>query len=370
MNIGFDNMIFGLQPVGGISRYFVEVGNALVSQGEAVTCAPGLHINQHLHSAAFKVSGVYMKKYPKWLANKARRYNIRHADKVLARAGVQVVHETYHQPRPFERCKAPTVLTVHDMIHEIFTDEYSANNPVRLHRKAAADRAAQVICVSAGTRDDLVRLLGIAPEKITVVHHGISRFPQREAGDARSDGVPFLLYVGNRQGYKNFEGLLRAFAASGRLRKDLRIVAFGGGAASATEAKLLHALGLEVGTGAGQVGFTGGDDAALGGVLADAVALVYPSRYEGFGMPPLEAMHVGCPVVCSRASVMPEVLGDAPAYFDPDRVDDIQHTIEQVVFDSARREALATAGRARAALYSWERCARETLAVYQKAVSA
>lgn len=373
MNIGFDDQIFGLQSRGGISRYFVEIGQAMQAQGAQVHCAPGLHLNIHLAGAGFKVSGRYLKSYPKALANKIRRGNAAYSAFCLRRAKIDLLHETYYRPNEGDRHagRGPRVVTVHDLIHEIFAAEYAPNDKVAATMRAAVQRADHVICVSERTRQDLVERFGTPIGKTSVVHHGISALEAAQAARPLGPlGPPFFLFVGNRQGYKNFEGLLRAFAASASLRRDVRIVAFGGGAAQASELALIQSLGLSVGSAAGGVEFAGGDDGVLGAHMGAALAMVYPSRYEGFGMPPLEAMQMGCPVVCSQASVMPEVLGDAPHYVDPEAIDDIRRGLEEVKDSSTLRADLVQRGRQRAGLYSWQRCAGETLAVYRQVLGA
>ncbi|MDO9006022.1 MAG: glycosyltransferase family 1 protein [Aquabacterium sp.] len=370
MNIGFDEQIFGLQSRGGISRYFAEIGRAMQTHGVRVMCAPGMHVNMHLARPGFKVSGLYVQSYHKALANKIRRGNAAYSDFYLRRAEIDVLHETYYRPDEGDRHAGlvPRVVTVHDLIHEIFAAEYSPNDKVAATMRAAVQRADHVICVSERTRQDLVDRFGTPVGKTSVVHHGISELDAFQV--LLPPGPPFFLFVGNRQGYKNFESLLRAFAASPSLRRDLRLVAFGGGVAQTSEITLIQSLGLSVGQAAGNVAFVGGDDGILGAHMGAALAMVYPSRYEGFGMPPLEAMHMGCPVVCSKASVMPEVLGDAPYYVDPDDVDDIRRALEEVKDSSTLRADLIQRGRQRAGLYSWQRCADETLAVYRQVLGA
>lgn len=370
MNIGFDEQIFGLQSRGGISRYFAEIGRAMQANGAQVVCAPGVHVNIHLARPGFKVSGHYVKSYPKALANKIRRGNAVYSDCYLSRAGIDVLHETYYRAGDAGHRRVgqvPRVVTVHDLIHEIFAADYSPHDRVAATMRAAVLRADHVICVSERTRQDLIGRFGTPIDKTSVVYHGISELDSSQA--SRPPGPPFLLFVGNRQGYKNFEGLLRAFAASPSLRRDVRLVAFGGGAAHASEIALIQGLGLSVGQTAGAVEFVSGDDCILGAHMGAAMAMVYPSLYEGFGMPPLEAMHMGCPVICSNASVMPEVLGDAPHYFDPAAIDDIRRALEEVSESSELRAGLIQRGRLRAGLYSWQRCAQETLAVYRATTS-
>jgi glycosyltransferase involved in cell wall biosynthesis len=173
---------------------------------------------------------------------------------------------------------------------------------------------------------------------------------------------PFLLYVGNRGGYKNFLRLLEAYGASPQLKTGYKLICFGGGAFQADELKTMQTLGLD----SGQVTQLGGDDQLLAKLYERASAFIFPSLYEGFGIPPLEAMSHDCPVVCSNTSSIPEVVGDAGEYFDPADADSMREAIERVVTSDNHRKLLISKGRARLKYFSWDRCAVETLDIYMR----
>jgi len=151
-------------------------------------------------------------------------------------------------------------------------------------------------------------------------------------------------------------------AARPALRNAFDVIAFGGDTFNAAEQALIAKLGFAPQS----VRQVGGDDAVLGSLYAQARAFIYPSMYEGFGLPPLEAMAHDCPVVTSNSSSMPEVVGNAGEYFDPMDIEAQAEAICSVVFDEQRRSELIELGRQRLHLFSWERCALETQAVYQK----
>jgi len=156
--------------------------------------------------------------------------------------------------------------------------------------------------------------------------------------------------------------LLRAFASSKLLRNEFSIICFGGGKASAREKALLNTLDLP----SDCVKYIDGNDPVLAGLYASAKMFVYPSLYEGFGIPPLEAMAFGCPVVCSNTSSIPEVVGDAAHLFDPANTSDLQAAMEAVVCSSAYAARLKSKGYERIKLFSWKKCADDTLGVYEK----
>jgi glycosyltransferase involved in cell wall biosynthesis len=250
------------------------------------------------------------------------------------------------------------------MVHELYPDMFADDNPTRFQKRCSVERADHVICISENTRRDLIEILKVSSEKISVVHLGVDalekagKFPGGEEGRFPK---PFLLYVGHRAGYKNFTALLRAFASSPDLAKDFDLVAFGGGPLSPAEVELIAQLRLP----ADSVRQVGGDDSLLGAHYRAAAAFVYPSIYEGFGLPPLEAMAQGCPVISSNTSSMPEVIGDAAEFFDPLDVESLAHSLHKVLSDQCYAGDLVQRGHRRLRQFSWERCARETLDVYK-----
>ncbi len=172
---------------------------------------------------------------------------------------------------------------------------------------------------------------------------------------------PYLLYVGRRNGYKNFAATLKAVASRPALQDSFDIVAFGGGPFDPHEKSMIGSLGFDPNS----VRQIEGDDQVLGAFYSDATALVYPSLYEGFGLPTLEAMAHNCPVVTSNTSSMPEVVGPAGEYFDPTDIDAQAEAINRAVFDSERREKLISKGKRRLDQFSWLQCATKTCEVYR-----
>jgi glycosyltransferase involved in cell wall biosynthesis len=252
------------------------------------------------------------------------------------------------------------------MIHELFAAEFSTRVDTTGAKRAAVQRADHVICISENTKQDLMRILKVPEQKITVIHLAcdpVSADTSRPP-DVTNNVKPFLLFVGARGGYKNFSRMLQAIAVSAALKSQFDVVAFGGGRFTSAEIAAFHAMGFA----ATQVRQISGDDQVLGRLYVQASAFIYPSTYEGFGIPPLEAMAHGCPVISSNASSMPEVIGDAGVYFYPQDVEQIRHAIESVVFDATRSAKLIAAGRQRVAQFSWTRCASETAAVYRALV--
>jgi glycosyltransferase involved in cell wall biosynthesis len=365
MRVAYDHQVFSFQKHGGISRYFAElVRNLLLRERVAPTIIAPAHINEYLRQPGIRerVRGGFFPLEFRGRARVVRTLNQALLPLYWQGRGFDIVHETYYSPIARGRGSV-RVLTIYDMIHELFSGEFPDSAQVIGAKRAAASRADHVICISQTTQQDAIRLLGIAPERSSVIYLGCS---------LDAPGVPALretapkacvLYVGPRDGYKNFAVLLEAFAASRTLRERFDLVAFGGRPLSPEEQRRIHELGVGE-----RVHRVAGDDRLLTAYYRAAVAFVYPSRYEGFGIPPLEAMAYGCPVACSNAGSIGEVVGPAGAYFDPDDRDGLRFILERLADDTPYANALRTKGFEQIKKYSWARCAAETLQVYERLV--
>lgn len=364
MKIVFDYQAFTLQSYGGISRYFVRLTQRLIGLGHTVDIVAPIHQNQHLKDLSTSVvHGFAINQFPAKTTRLFLLINRILGKNRLNRLAAEVLHETYYSARPSTEVAKARVLTVYDMIHEKYNGEYANWDQNSKIKRLAVNRADQIICISNSTKNDLCQIFNVPENRVSVVHLGFEklRVTPGDLPDKDNNRRPFLLYVGSRKGYKNFERMLRAVALSRKLNMVFDIVAFGGGCFNAAEQALISRLGYRIDA----VRQVGGEDHVLGQLYAHATALVYPSLYEGFGLPPLEAMAHDCPVVTSNSSSMPEVVGDAGAYFDPLDIEEQAQAIESVVFDEQRRSELVAAGRQRLQIFSWERCAYETQAVYR-----
>ncbi|MCQ8105485.1 glycosyltransferase family 4 protein [Methylomonas sp. SURF-2] len=364
MKIVFDSQIFAMQEYGGISRYAYELAVELAtSTKEDVAVISPLYVNRYLACAPsdLNVIGVPVPKLPKTVLL-FRAINSILAWPVTRHIRPNIFHETYYSSISMAPKSAKVVMTVYDMIHEKFSGHFPKTDPTSRRKALAVKRADHVICISEQTRQDLIELLGVNPAKTSVVNLGFSLMSQSDSvPESVARANPFLLYVGERRGYKNFEGLLQAYAMSLTLKNDFDLICFGGGEFTHREKTLLQQFGLSN----ENVRQVSGDDALLAGYYRSASAFVYPSLYEGFGIPPLEAMSFNCPVICSGVSSIPEVVGNAGEMFDPCDLDSMRMAVERVVSDNVLQQTLIARGQERIKLFSWHSCAQETLAVYR-----
>lgn len=364
MRIAFDNQAFTMQSFGGVSRYFACMAEALSNcVGVSARVFAPFHVNEHLMGVGNVKAGMRLQQIPR--TGRALRYlNFVLSAVPMGRFKPNLVHETYFSPSSIGCRGIPRVVTVHDMIHEIYSDLFPVRDPNSMWKKKAVSRADLVICVSQNTRKDLIEIFDVPEEKTCVIHLGFGLPPSYQARGCSSKIMadPYILFVGSRGGYKNFARLLEAYASSKFLNTNFKIVCFGGGGISNAEIALMRQLGIK----SEQVQFISGGDGQLFSCYSAAEALVYPSLYEGFGIPPLEAMAVGCPVVCSNVSSIPEVVGNAGAYIDPKSCESIRSSLEVVLMDSEYRSKLVNEGYRRIRTFSWEACAKNTLKAYKK----
>ncbi len=292
-----------------------------------------------------------------------------------------VYHATDHLLPPLRR--VPTVFTVHDLAFLAEPRTHLPSNRLYLATMLPryARAATAVIADSEATRRDLLRYYALPPERVRVVHLGVEpEFRPLEPAAARARvaeryglTAPYVLFVGTLEPRKNVRALLVAHRALVRARarrsgEPLPLLAIAGAPGWWYEdlARWVRVRGLEA-----LVRFLGRvPDADLPALYSACAAFAYPSLYEGFGLPPLEALACGAPTVCSNRSSLPEVVGDAALQVDPTRPADLAAALARVLDDEALRRELRARGLARAAQFTWERTAAATAAIYRQALEA
>lgn len=363
MQIVYTPHIFTRQRVGGISRYFVEVVRHLAAEGSNVCVLAGSHRNQHLRELEGDESliGCYQPA--------ASRFGFQrrlqpHYKEICGESNNSIVHHTYYSfKRPYRAGRF--VATVYDMIPERFPNQFGWKARLLSAAKRRTCRLAErILVISHTTKRDLVDYFHIDPDRVDVTYLGNSLLPYRDLNNPRPLARPYLLYVGNRRGYKNCRVLFEALAQSPRLKGDLSILCFGGGAFSNSERMLIDQLGLS-----DSVFRVDGDDRELANCYKHAEAFVYPSIYEGFGIPPIEAMSFGCPVIASNGGAIPEVVGTGGVYFDSNDSNMLADRLESVVYDEQAKDKLREEMGRRESAFRWQDTARETLRCYEKAVA-
>ncbi len=283
--------------------------------------------------------------------------------------GATLFHATEHLLPPLRGI--PTVLTVHDLIFRHLPEHHKRLNRWYLNATMPlyCRRAAHIIAVSEATRQDLIAAYGVPQEKITVVLEAADpqfkpQPPERVMHVRGVYGLPetYLLYVGTIEPRKNLTRLLHAWEPL-YLAKEAPPLAIAGKRGWLAEDFYAALEASPAREGVLFTGFVADDD--LPALYSGAMAFVFPSLYEGFGLPPLEALACGAPVLCSNTSSLPEVVGDAALTMDPTSVEAIREGLRRLSGDTLLRAELREKGLRRAAAFSWERAAQETLALYR-----
>jgi glycosyltransferase involved in cell wall biosynthesis len=366
MRILYDHQLFSLQSAGGASRYFYELIRELAVISEAhIDVWLGINDSAYpfrdLASGEIRVLGCRNNMRPgrsRYIVNEALGNLL-----AMFAGDFDVYHPTLYRSMPGVRAHA-LVATHHDCAHERFPQLFANAAQIVRSKRQLYRRADAIICVSESSRQDLLRFYDIESARTRVIHHGLRPLQGSEpaAAELRKQ-VPgkFVLFVGSRAAYKNFAALLRAFRATG-LDQCMWLVVAGGGALTVDEREIARKLGVQ----RRLVVIPRIGDAQLAEAYRAATLFVYPSLCEGFGFPPLEAMAAGCPALISNTSSLPEVCRDAPFYFDPEDQGSLEQALLTAIHDEAARQQTRERGLQVAALYSWEKCARGTLALYRE----
>ncbi len=361
MRVLYDGDMLTRQRAGGVNRYFAELIGGLPAEWSPVLFLAERHALSTVSHPRLDVR--FWQRYgfrPGRLSYWLEKHYFRLAE---TKVDADVAHPTTYRlltRHGLDRYLCPVVVTVWDMIHERFAAAMDPDGQVAERKRRAVLAADRVICISETTRRDLLEHVDVPPERVVVTPLAASLAPPSSEA-APVEGRPYLLHVGSRAaGYKNFDGLLRAFARVVTEHDDLelRIV---GAPLDADERRLVDSLGVEP-----RVRLEARvDDVRLATLYRDCRAFVYPSHYEGFGIPPLEAMRCGAPVVASRGGSIPEVVGDAAELFSPGEDDDTVAALLRVLGDEAHRAGLLRRGAERASAFSWSLTVAATLDVYR-----
>jgi glycosyltransferase involved in cell wall biosynthesis len=359
MKILFDHQAFSNQKYGGISRYFANLNSGLNAEpGIESTLGLLFTRNAYIHPNDLPLNGFYNN----WVDKKSRRekYNKWYCRHLLKQGDFDVFHPTYYNPYFLKYLNKPFVLTVHDLIHELFPHYFETIDPhTIIYKEQTITRADHIIAISESTKKDIQKFYNVPDDKITVIHHGYQMGAATGQVAAAKAEDKYLLFVGDRFGYKNFELFVKAVAPL-LLKKGLKLICTGGGSFNDAERKLIAQLNLT--NNIQQVSVT---DSELANLYTNAEAFVYPSLYEGFGLPVLEAFYNNCPVIMSNTSSLPEVGGDAAQYFDPLDERSVAAAIEAVINNNPRQNELRVKGAERLKLFGLETCIKKTIDVYR-----
>lgn len=363
VRVSWDEQIFAIQPYGGISRMFAELAREFSSGSipdvELLPLSAPIVNRFILDDPRLSVSLNVTEAPNPWLS--LARYFTRRRRETDA----DLIHNTFYLPRGLSRDTAgKRIVTVHDMIPELVPHVRRRLDWLTL-KKRYVESADHVICVSQSTKQDLVKVYGLINAPITVVHHGVdSRFrPDVPKRDFLPDR--YILFVGNRSHYKDADVLYRAFSQVALTDPDISLLCVGGAGISPSESQRLADLGIRERVSQRFLG----DDSIIS-AYAHAELFVFPSHFEGFGLPAMEAMASGAPTVLAGTTSLPEVGGDAAAYFNPGDARQLAGLLIELLADDVARGEMRRRGLARAADFTWSRAAKETAGVYRSVLES
>jgi len=368
MKILFDYQIFSIQRFGGISRYFYEIMKRFYDYNEVSFMLSLLYSNNEyikkskfynkfilkgfIFPGRYKIENVINKLYSKIL---------------LKHSNYDIFHPTYYDSYFIKYLgKKPFVLTVYDMIHEKFRNLYNHKDKTIEIKKYLMYNAKKIIAISRNTKKDILNYTNIKENKIEVIYLANSLSIDNElqvSSNNTLNNLPnnYILFVGRRDKYKNFGNLVKAIGKLLYEDKDLYLLCVGGGNFTPEERNMFYNMKI-----ANKIYHLDVDDYGLTHLYRQAKLFVFPSLYEGFGIPILEAFANDCPVVCSNRSALPEVAGKAALYFDPEDIRSIKSSVEIVLENSKLRASLIEKGKNRIKYFTWDKTAKETIELYKK----
>ncbi|MEL7067983.1 MAG: glycosyltransferase family 1 protein [Cyanobacteria bacterium J06581_3] len=361
MRILYDGQIYTKQTTGGINRYFTNIINRLPQDVYPILTTQ--HRKNKLHYPVHP--NLTLKEYwgfrPHRLSLKARATYFRWVNNNFS---FDIHHPTYYSrltQDSFNRLCSPLVITVYDMIHEIFSDIIDPKGHTIRAKRRAITAADVLLCISHSTKADLLKYFPQVENKTRVIYLASEFKEDWTYGEEPVPTIPYFLYVGSRYtAYKNFDTLLLAFSKVASISPDVCLSVVGG-PFSEEEQKLIAKLNLS----SRIQHYSWASDTHLAKLYRCAEALVYPSSYEGFGIPPLEAMACGTVVVAADSSSIPEVVGDAGILFDPKAVNDLADILAYLLDSQGEREKLINRGYKQAQKFSWSITAEQTMQVYR-----
>lgn len=354
MRVLFDYQIFVQQEYGGVSRYYIELKKELEKYRDfkidiKVLFPRNVYLRQEQNKRIYALKNQYL------------RLGIEIVNKIFNMIlclvnRYDIVHITWNSRYLNRLCKKKLIVTIHDMIHELYMKEDKVE--IRNKRRAIED-ATLILAVSNSTKRDILKIYPYIDEKkIRIIYHGTNHLPIAEAPVGIEIPEKYLLYVGKKEGYKNGLFFINCIDDLLALKNDLYFIFIGGGDWNEEERAVINkysdrVIQMQV------------SDAELAYMYQNALAFVYPSLYEGFGLPILEAYDNNCPVVCSNTSSLPEVGGDAALYFDPTDKKEMIAQIMKVINDPFLKKEMIKKGLERTKIFAWENTAKEIYAAYK-----
>lgn len=366
MNILYDYEIQVNQRFGGVSKYFYEIISRIKNYENTDIDLPVIFPKSYDMS---RLTGKKSFDYPYRIAKYISILNSVYLNILLKFKKYDVIHQTQYGYIIPRSVAAKVCVTIHDMIWEKFTDTDPDGSRAK-SKKRAIDRSDMIIAISETTKKDLLAIYPDIPEdKISVIHHGVSYDDDDDVILPKCDWVPdnYILYVGTRNEYKNFYTFAAAMVSLMQSDSSLYVICTGYKAFTKDELSIM----TDSKTG---ISYSGRfiqkkcSDSDMKMLYQNAKCFVFPSKYEGFGMPILESFACDCPVILSDTEIFREVAGYAGVYFNPDDASSIEDAVSRVIYSDDIISEYKAKGKDRMKEFSWDKCAQKTYSVYNNMV--
>ena len=349
----FESSIFLHQNVGGISKYITELNKNLLKNNISSRIFSPIAINYYLEEKKKNKNINFLKinQIPKFCRKIFFFINNIFTFVYIIIHKPNILHFSYYNKSLLKYLSIPYVITIYDLIYEKMN--FSQNE---FEKKELLEKAKHIICISKQTKKDLIKFYKLDKNKISVVYLGTNNRKFKSIKKRNK----YILYVGSRKRYKNFENFILAFSKSKYLIKNYKIVCFGGGNFQKDEIKNFKNLGLEQ-----NLSYIKGNDLKLSYLYRRASLYVSLSIYEGFGLTLLEAMQSRCPVLCSNIPVFREIYKNSCEFVNPNKISDITKGLKSVLKSPKKQRKLITNSKKIIEKYTWENCAKETAKIYR-----
>jgi len=342
---------------GGVARYVCEIMNELHKDIEVKTSIL-VTDNVYIKDLPFlKIKSLITDRNFKGKGKVQKIINTAYSNYKVLMNDFDIFHATFSDAYYLRKIKKPIVVTIHDMINEKLADYHISHASHIESKKNLIYKSDHIIAVSHNTKKDILEIYPVNPDKITVIYHGP---PQSAKQIYKNELGDYILYVGRRTRYKNFNFFVESIIPLLLKNPDLKLVCIGSSFTN-DEKEFLNKSGILK-----QAVSMGLSDDVLYSIYRHALVFVFPSIFEGFGIPILEAFANECPVCLSNSSCFPEIAGDAAMYFNPADSESIRESIDKIITDKDVANNLRKKGLERLSLFSWQKAAQETFDIYKK----
>jgi len=358
----FDYKVFFDQPLGGASKYIVELANALNNFDCDAKILSPIHINEYLAKHNYsKTICKFNSHYPRFSRKIFEYLNKSITNFYINKQKPDIFHFTDFNYNYINKFTGKKIITVYDLIHEKFEEFYKLPLNYKKNKKLFFDNMDHIICISENTKRDLIEFYNIDENKTSVIYLGISTFKKEFFAEKFIlPEKPYILFVGYRKKYKNFLRFIKAFSLSKKLIKDFDVICFGNQSFDTQEKSIIKNYNLE-----NNIHLVSGNNNKLNIYYQNASLFIFPSLYEGFGLPLLEAMKNGCAISCSKTSSLLEIGENCVDFFEPENEQSILSSLTRVLYSDNYKNRLIKSGYKKVLEFTWNKCAKKTLEIYE-----